>query len=77
MIRISIEEILKIVENKYKAVVIAAKEARRLNVIPREKEEGGEEKENNLKPVEEALKRFVKGELKYVDGEEKKEGGNH
>ena len=72
MIRISIEEILKIVENKYKAVVIAAKEARRLNVIPREKEEGGEEKENNLKPVEEALKRFVAGELKYVEGEEKK-----
>ncbi|MCH7761586.1 DNA-directed RNA polymerase subunit omega [candidate division TA06 bacterium] len=72
MIRISIEEILKIVENKYKAVVIAAKEARRLNVIPREKEEEEEEKENNLKPVEEALKRFVKGELKYVEGEEKK-----
>ena len=71
MNRISIEEILKVVENKYKAIVIAAKEARRINVDKREKEREEEEKDGP-KPVEKALLRFIKGELNFKEGEEKK-----
>jgi DNA-directed RNA polymerase omega subunit len=76
MIDISIEEVLKVVENKYKAVVIAAQEARRLNVIkPKRDGEGNEEveeKKDNLKPVEEALLRFITGKVDFEESEVEK-----
>jgi len=75
MIDISIEEILKIVENKYKAIVIASQEARRLNISPPGKEgeeKEKEEKKDSLKPLEEALRRFVKGKIKFEEEEGKK-----
>ncbi len=76
MIDISIEEVLKIVENKYKAVVIAALEARRLNVLkPKRDGEGDEEvegKKDNLKPVEKALLQFITGKIGFEEREVEK-----
>ena len=76
MIDVSIEEVLKVVENKYKAIVIAALEARRLNVLkPKRNDEGDEEaegKKDNLKPVERALLRFITGKIGFEEREVEK-----
>jgi len=75
MIEYSVEEILKIVGNKYKAISIASLEARRLN-LHKPLKEGTEEEmkveKDSYKPLEEALKRFLKKKIKFEDGEGKK-----
>ncbi|MEW6685919.1 MAG: DNA-directed RNA polymerase subunit omega [Candidatus Edwardsbacteria bacterium] len=57
---IPIEDLDTFAENKYEAIIIAAKEARRLNIL---KKEG--KIEGNLKPTILALKKLKEGKLKY------------
>jgi len=59
MERVSVEDILKVVDNKYEAIIIVAKEARRLSKLEKETEEKGEHK-----PPIVALENLVKGKIK-------------
>ncbi len=56
---IPIEDIWKVADNKYQAIVLASREARRINRVEKENEETGE------KPTLLALKRLVGRELNY------------
>ena len=64
MVIAPLKKIYSATENKYKAIVIVAKEARRLNKYWREKEENFPEK-----PTIAAIKRFLKGDLRYKEGD--------
>lgn len=59
MERVSVEDILKVVDNKYKAIIIAAREARRLSKLEKETEDKSEHK-----PPIVALENLVKGKVK-------------
>ena len=61
MDRSAVERILDIVPNRYEAVRIMAKEARRINTLIRL---SGEEIEE--KPTSIAIRRFVEGKVKYT-----------
>jgi DNA-directed RNA polymerase omega subunit len=56
----SMEKILETVPNRYEAIRVIAKEARRINAIIKR---SGEEIEN--KPTSIAIKRLVEGKVKY------------
>jgi DNA-directed RNA polymerase omega subunit len=61
-----IEVITKKVLNKYQAVMVAAKEARRINKIP--KEERGEDGAKRVTTL--ALRRLAEGKISFtLDGE--------
>jgi DNA-directed RNA polymerase omega subunit len=61
-----IEVITKKVLNKYQAVMVAAKEARRINKIP--KEERGEDENKRVTTL--ALRRLAEGKISFtLDGE--------
>jgi DNA-directed RNA polymerase subunit K/omega len=64
MVIAPLKKIYSATENKYKAIVVVAKEARRLNKYWKEKDETFPEK-----PTIAAIKRFLKGELRYKEGE--------
>jgi len=64
MVVTSNEKIASIVDNKYKAIVIVAKEARRLNKVLKENPEAIKEK-----PVIYAIKELLQGRLKYQEEE--------
>ncbi len=59
-----VEDIWNIEENKYKAIVVAIKEAKRIFQIGAQSPE---------KPVITALKRFVDGKIEYEKGKEEEE----
>ncbi|MCD6382787.1 MAG: DNA-directed RNA polymerase subunit omega [Candidatus Hydrothermae bacterium] len=60
MERFTVEQIWEIFPNKYEAIVVAAKEARRLARIARERKIKYSEKPTIL-----ALEKLLKGEIKY------------
>lgn len=63
-----VDKIIDIVPNKYEAIRVMAKEARRINdIILRSINWEGEAKPTTL-----ALKRFLEGKIKYVYGEEER-----
>lgn len=62
---IPVEKIWKVIENKYEAIMVAAKESRRLNQIKRE-----EYKNSHEKPTLDALKKLVEGKIRYTYKEE-------
>ncbi len=62
------EKILDKVPNRYEAIRVAAKEARRVNTLIKL---SGEEIEE--KPTTIALKRLVEGKVKYAYAEQKEE----
>jgi DNA-directed RNA polymerase omega subunit len=64
----SMEKILVQVPNRYEAIRIVAKEARRINTLIRL---SGEEIEN--KPTSIALKRLIEGKVKYRYAEPEEE----
>ncbi len=64
----TLERILDIIPNRYEAVRIMAKEARRINTLIRL---SGEEIED--KPTSIAMKRLVDGKVKYSYGNEEGE----
>ncbi len=64
MVIAPLKKIYSATENKYKAIVIVAKEARRLNSYWKDKEETYPEK-----PTIAAIKRFLRGDLRYKEGE--------
>ena len=64
MVIAPLKKIYLATENKYKAIVIVAKEARRLNRYWKDKEETFPEK-----PTIAAIKRFLSGDLRYKEGE--------
>ncbi len=58
---ISVEDIWKVVKNKYEAVMVAAKEAKRVNI-----DEADALAKVGEKPIMRALKRLVKKKIKYT-----------
>jgi len=60
-----LDKISSVVDNKYKAIVVVAKEARRLNKLLREKGETLSEK-----PTIAAIRKLLRGELQYKEEEE-------
>lgn len=56
-----IEELTKFVPNKYRAIMIAAKEARRLNKIPKEEREDKDSKVTSI-----SLKKLITGKIKVM-----------
>ncbi len=60
MERFTVDDLWTVMPNKYKAIVIASKEARK---IAREAREKGEKLK--LKPTIMALERLIKGEIKW------------
>lgn len=64
MVVTPLEKICSVVDNKYKAIVIVAKEARRLNKLLKEKPDAVKEKPTIL-----AIKKLLRGEIKYRDEE--------
>ncbi len=69
MNRAPLERIVEVVENRYEAVRIMAKEARRINTLIRL---SGEEIEE--KPTSIAMKRLVDGKVKYTYADAEPEG---
>jgi DNA-directed RNA polymerase subunit K/omega len=61
MIIAALERIIEVIPNRYEAVRIMAKEARRINTLIRL---SGEEIEE--KPTSIAMKRLIDGKVKYV-----------
>jgi len=57
---ISVEDIWKIIKNKYEAIMVAAKEARRINI-----DEAGKITQTEEKPIVKGLKRLIKKKIKY------------
>lgn len=70
---VPLEDILMTVENRYKAIIVAAKEARRINQELRK--EPGEEGEAVAKPTMEALRRVSEGLVKYHERPDDAEEG--
>ena len=64
----SMEKILEQVSNRYEAIRIVAKEARRINALIKM---SGEEIEE--KPTSIAIKRLIEGKVKYAYAETKEE----
>ena len=64
MIIAALERILEVVPNRYEAVRVMAKEARRINTLIRLS--GGEIEE---KPTSIAMRRFIDGKVKYTYAE--------
>ncbi|RKZ21253.1 DNA-directed RNA polymerase subunit omega [bacterium] len=62
---IPVEKIWEVIENKYEAIMVAAKEARRLNQVDREKY-----KNSPAKPTLDALRKLVEKKIKYIYKEE-------
>ncbi|KPJ54156.1 hypothetical protein AMJ39_01785 [candidate division TA06 bacterium DG_24] len=69
---VPLEDVLMSIENRYKAVIVAAKEARRLN---QELSKEGEEEAGAAKLTMEALRRVSEGLVKYNEIEEEGEEG--
>jgi len=65
---VTIERILDVIPNRYEAVRIMAKEARRINTLIRL---SGEEIEE--KPTTIAMRRLIDGKVKYIYGEQEGE----
>jgi DNA-directed RNA polymerase subunit K/omega len=65
MVVTPLHKIVSVVDNKYKAIVLVAKEARRLNVLLRENADALSEK-----PTVVAIKKLLKGEIQYKEEEE-------
>jgi DNA-directed RNA polymerase omega subunit len=70
---VALEDILMTVGNRYMAVIVAAKEARRINQQLRK--DPGEEGEPVAKPTTEALRRVSEGLVKYHERPDDAEGG--
>ncbi len=68
MEKISMEKILDQVGNRYEAIRVIAREARRINALLKH---SGEEVED--KPTTIAMKRLVEGKVKYSYGEQGEE----
>lgn len=62
MVVIPLQKICTIVDNKYKAIIIAAKEARRLNKLSKDKPDI-----LSNKPTIIAIKKLLKGEIQYKE----------
>ncbi|RKZ26661.1 DNA-directed RNA polymerase subunit omega [bacterium] len=62
---IPVEKIWEVIENKYEAIMVAAKEARRLNQVDRERY-----KNSRTKPTLDALRKLVEKKIKYIYKEE-------
>ncbi len=59
-----LQKISSVVNNKYKAIVIVAQEARRLNRLPKEKIDALGDKLTIV-----AIKKLLKGEIQYKEEE--------
>lgn len=68
MEKISMEKILDQVENRYEAIRVIAREARRINALLKH---SGEDIED--KPTTIAMKRLIEGKVKYSYGEQEEE----
>ncbi len=62
MVVVPHKKITSVVDNKYKAVVIVAKEVRRLNKVQRDKPDL-----LSRKPTIVAIKKFIEGNLQYKE----------
>lgn len=65
MVVTPLHKIVSVVDNKYKAIVLVAKEARRLNVLLKENADALSEK-----PTVVAIRKLLKGEIQYKEEEE-------
>lgn len=68
MFKVSTEELVKLFENRYEAVVVLAKEARRTNVYA-----GEELKESGVKPILSAIDKLTSAGIDFEYEEEKPE----
>jgi DNA-directed RNA polymerase subunit K/omega len=68
MFKVSTEELVKLFENRYEAVVVLAKEARRSNVYA-----GEELKESGVKPILNAIEKLTTEGIEFEYEEEKPE----
>jgi DNA-directed RNA polymerase omega subunit len=66
MVVTPLDKLFSVVDNKYKAIVVVAKEARRLNKSLKEK--GGDALSE--KPTITAIRKLLGGELQYKEEEE-------
>jgi DNA-directed RNA polymerase omega subunit len=64
----TMEDITKIIDNRYEAIRVLAREARRINTIIRMADEEVEEKPTTL-----AMNRLIEGKVKYSYEEPEKE----
>lgn len=62
------EKIVEKSKNRYEAITVISKEARRINMIMRLSDEEFEEKPTTI-----AMKRFIEGKVKYHYGDKKGE----
>ena len=62
MVVTPLHKIVSVVDNKYKAIVLVAKEARRLNVLLKDKADALSEK-----PTVVAIRKLLKGEIQYKE----------
>ena len=62
MVVTPLHRIVSVVDNKYKAIVLVAKEARRLNLLLKEKPDALSEK-----PTVVAIRKLLKGEIQYKE----------
>jgi DNA-directed RNA polymerase subunit K/omega len=62
MVVTPLHKIVSVVDNKYKAIVLVAKEARRLNVLLKENADALSEK-----PTIVAIRKLLKGEIQYKE----------
>jgi DNA-directed RNA polymerase omega subunit len=65
MVVTPLHKIVSVVDNKYKAIVLVAKEARRLNALLKEKPDALSEK-----PTVVAIRKLLNGEIHYKEEEE-------
>ena len=65
MVVTPLHKIVSVVDNKYKAIVLVAKEARRLNVLLKENADALSEK-----PTVVAIRKLLKGKIQYKEEEE-------
>jgi len=56
-----VEDIWKVIKNKYEAVIVAAKEARRINI-----DEADKIAKKGEKPIIKSLKRLIGKKIKYT-----------
>lgn len=68
MFKVSTEELVKLFKNRYEAVVVLAKEARRTNVYA-----GEELKESGEKPILTAIGKLTTEGIEFMYEEEEKE----
>jgi len=62
MVVTPLHDIVAVVDNKYKAIVLVAKEARRLNLLLKEKADALSEK-----PTVVAIRKLLKGDIRYKE----------